>query len=95
MTYPLLADPLEKSWTALQTWDADRGRGALLAFRQDSGDATRRSRCATSRPARRSSCHRARRRARRHGERKQLRDGLRVAIPAKDGAKVIAVRAVP
>ena len=34
MTYPLLADPLEGGWTALQSWDPRRGRGALLAFRQ-------------------------------------------------------------
>lgn len=35
VVYPLLADPLEKGWTALQSWDADAARGALLAFRQD------------------------------------------------------------
>jgi hypothetical protein len=34
VTYPLLADPLGKGWTALQTWDPERARGALLAFRQ-------------------------------------------------------------
>ena len=34
MTYPLLADPLEQGWTALQSWNPSRGRGALLAFRQ-------------------------------------------------------------
>ena len=37
MTIPLGADPLEKRWTALQSWDPDRGRGALLAFRQQDG----------------------------------------------------------
>ena len=42
MIYPLLADPLDKGWTALQSWDPDQGRGALLAFRQDSPDETRR-----------------------------------------------------
>ena len=42
VTYPLLDDPLRKSWTALQSWDPDRGRGALLAFRQESADPTRR-----------------------------------------------------
>ena len=36
VTYPLLADPLGgKQWTALQNWNPDTGRGALLAFRQD------------------------------------------------------------
>ena len=35
VVYPLLEDPLAKRWTALQSWDAEAGRGALLAFRQD------------------------------------------------------------
>lgn len=36
VTYPLLADPLGgKQWTALQNWNPDTRRGALLAFRQD------------------------------------------------------------
>lgn len=35
VVYPLLEDPLAKRWTAMQSWDADAGRGALLAFRQD------------------------------------------------------------
>jgi len=42
MAYPLLADPLEKDWTALQTWDPERGRGALLAFRQESEQSSKR-----------------------------------------------------
>ncbi len=41
VVYPLLDDPLKKGWTALQSWDPERGRGALLAFRQDSEDDTR------------------------------------------------------
>jgi hypothetical protein len=40
MTYPLLDDPLDGGWTALQPWDPEEGVGALLAFRQGSGDAT-------------------------------------------------------
>ena len=42
MVYPLLDDPTERRWTALQTWDPDRGRGALLAFRQDAEEPERR-----------------------------------------------------
>lgn len=42
MTYPLLEDPLKKRWTALQAWDPAAGRGALLAFRQDSNAPSRR-----------------------------------------------------
>ncbi|HWL36189.1 MAG TPA: alpha-galactosidase [Frankiaceae bacterium] len=41
VTYPLLADPLAGGWTALQTWDPDRARGALVAFRQKDAAATR------------------------------------------------------
>ncbi|MEY2567114.1 MAG: alpha-galactosidase [Actinomycetota bacterium] len=41
VVYPLLADPLTKDWTALQSWDPEAGRGALLVFRQDgSADTT-------------------------------------------------------
>lgn len=36
VVYPLLDDPLDgRRWTALQSWDPDAARGALLAFRQD------------------------------------------------------------
>lgn len=41
MTYPLLEDPLEQRWTALQAWNPDAGRGALLAFRQDAAEPTK------------------------------------------------------
>jgi hypothetical protein len=36
VVYPLLGDPLQGGWTALQSWDASvpGGRGAVLAFRQ-------------------------------------------------------------
>jgi hypothetical protein len=37
VTYPLLEDPLKLGWTALQTWDPDKARGAVLAFRQQAG----------------------------------------------------------
>jgi hypothetical protein len=35
VVYPLLEDPLAQRWTALQAWNPEVGRGALLAFRQD------------------------------------------------------------
>jgi len=41
VTFPLLDDPLKLGWTALQTWDPEAGRGVLLAFRQDSAEATK------------------------------------------------------
>lgn len=35
VVYPLLDDPLQRGWTALQSWDPEGRRGVLLAFRQD------------------------------------------------------------
>ena len=41
MSYPLLDDPIEGGWTALQPWDPETASGSLIAFRQGSDDATR------------------------------------------------------
>lgn len=41
MAYPLLGDPIQGGWTALQPWDPERGQGSLLVFRQGSDDATK------------------------------------------------------
>lgn len=40
VSYPLLTDPLEKGWTALQTWDPERARGAVAVFRQQGSEGT-------------------------------------------------------
>ena len=40
MIHPLLADPMEQEWTALQSWNPEEGFGALLAFRQKDTAAT-------------------------------------------------------
>ena len=40
LIYPLLNDPLENGWTALQSWNPEEGKGALLAFRQESEEQT-------------------------------------------------------
>jgi hypothetical protein len=40
VVFPLLDDPIKEGWTALQTWDPDRARGVLLAFRQDAASPT-------------------------------------------------------
>jgi hypothetical protein len=93
VTYPLLDDPLEDDWTALQSWDPDQGRGVLLAFRQSGADASRTialrnvpdgDYAVTSAPddapvAQVSA--------------QQLRDGLEVSMPAK-GARVLLIRRV-
>lgn len=41
-TYPLVADPIDQGWTALQPWDPEAGRGFLLAYRQNAGNPTQR-----------------------------------------------------
>ncbi|MEA2453158.1 MAG: alpha-galactosidase [Actinomycetota bacterium] len=41
LVYPLLSDPTEDKWTALQSWNPDEGFGALLAFRQNDSDGTK------------------------------------------------------
>jgi hypothetical protein len=41
VVYPLLDDPMDGGWTALQAWDPEVGEGALLAFRQGSSEANR------------------------------------------------------
>ena len=40
VVYPLLDDPLAERWTALQSWNPETGHGTLLAFRQDSPQAS-------------------------------------------------------
>ncbi|MEA2375855.1 MAG: alpha-galactosidase [Thermoleophilaceae bacterium] len=40
-THPLLDDPVKGGWTALQEWDSDAQRGALLAFRQGSDSSSK------------------------------------------------------
>ena len=35
VVYPLLEDPIDKGWTAFQSWDPEKAEGALLAFRQE------------------------------------------------------------
>jgi hypothetical protein len=91
VVYPLLDDPLDGTkWTALQSWNPDTGRGALLAFRQDDprgsvqigvrnvDDGTYEVRAAPD-DALVGTYSGA-----------QLREGLTVALPAR-GAKVLTI----
>jgi hypothetical protein len=96
MTYPLLADPLEQGWTALQSWNPRRGRGALLAFRQQDENAT------VQIPLRnvpRHSTFELRRgpQAEHAGfvTSSELRQGLTVELAEKDTAEVLLIRKVP
>jgi hypothetical protein len=94
MTHPLLADPLEKKWTALQSWDPERGRGALLAFRQQDERAAIRIKLRNVPRGRRFELLRGPR-ARLVGVVKSsaLRRGLRVRLK-KDAARVLLIRPV-
>ena len=92
MTYPLGEDPLANSWTALQTWDPEEGKGALLAFRQDSEDATQTFSLRNVPPGMTFDLFAAP-----GGEHvatvssEQLASGLEVNIPEKDGARVLLI----
>ncbi len=92
VVYPLLSDPLEKGWTALQSWDPDRGEGALLAFRQDSGEPARRISLRNVPPGRRFRLLRAP-----DGKpagtvtSEQLSEGIEVEVPERRGATVLLV----
>ena len=94
MTYPLLDDPIERRWTALQSWNPDDGFGALLAFRQQD------ERASVAIPLRNvpeGTFELAR------GpdgaplgtvDADTLRQGLTVELPQKDTAEVILIRKV-
>jgi hypothetical protein len=93
VTYPLLEDPLKKHWTALQTWDPERGRGMLLAFRQGDDAATKRIALRNVPRRRRFDLFRAP-----DGayvgtvSSGRLSRGLKVTLRSKDTARVLAIR---
>jgi hypothetical protein len=92
MTIPLESDPLDKRWTALQSWDADRGRGALLAFRQQDPRPALRiglkdvppRRCFALRAAPDGS-------AAGFATSDDLRRGLRIELPEPESARVLLI----
>jgi hypothetical protein len=95
MTYPLLADPLEQGWTALQSWNPERGIGALLAFRQQD------ERASISIPLQNVAGGGRYELLRGPDEEpagyataRQLREGLTVDLPEKDTAEVLLIRRV-
>jgi hypothetical protein len=92
VVYPLLADPLEGRWTALQSWDPDAGRGALLAFRQDSDDPTARIGLRNVPPGRSFSLSRAPDGASAGTVTSaELAGGIEVSVPEKRGAEVLLI----
>ncbi|HEX8066053.1 MAG TPA: alpha-galactosidase [Thermoleophilaceae bacterium] len=96
MTYPLLDDPLRGGWTALQAWDPEAARGAMLAFRQGSDDATRRIALRNVPPDLRFDLLEGP-----TGERfdrvssADLSRGIDVTVPARGGARAIVVVPAP
>ena len=92
VTYPLLDDPLKGGWTALQTWDPERGRGVLSAFRQDSADTTK-TIALRNVPAGRTFTLRSAPDGAVVGQAtsEQLRAGLPVTIDAPRGARVLLI----
>ncbi|MDQ3935889.1 MAG: alpha-galactosidase, partial [Actinomycetota bacterium] len=96
MTYPLLDDPLEGGWTALQSWDPEKARGALYAFRQDSDAGTKRIALRNVPPGLRFDLFEGP-----GGERvdrvtsAELTRGLDVAIGSKGGARVLVIVPAP
>jgi hypothetical protein len=94
VVYPLLEDPLKRGWTALQAWDPRAGNGALLAFRQGSGDASQ-TIALRNVPGGRTF-------ALREGADEtplgtvtsaELKRGLRVEIPEAEGSRVVLIEA--
>jgi hypothetical protein len=95
LTYPLLADPLEQGWTALQSWNPRQGVGALLAFRQQDergsvsiplrnvppGEEFELLRGPDEEPAGQVTSQ-------------ELSEGLTVELPQKDTAEVLLIRRV-
>ena len=92
MTYPLLSDPLDKQWTALQTWNPEEGKGALLAFRQES-DAATKSIALRNVPANMTFDLFEAPTGTKVGTvtSAQLRQGLEVTIPQVNGASVLVI----
>ena len=92
VVYPLLDDPLRGSWTALQSWNPDSARGALLAFRQDSPSPTQRIALRNVPPDRTFDLVGAP-----DGQMlgtatsRELRDGLEVTVPELHGASVLLI----
>jgi hypothetical protein len=94
VVFPLLDDPLKEGWTALQTWDPERGRGALLAFRQDAAEATRTVALRDVPPGRTFTLRAAPDdEVVGHATSAQLRAGLPITIDQPRGARVLLITA--
>lgn len=93
LIYPLLGDPIEKQWTALQSWNPEEGFGALLAFRQQADSATQ-TIALENVPAGMTFelVEAPTDTVVGTATSQQLIDGLEITIPNKDGAQVLLIR---
>ena len=93
VVYPLLDDPLNKGWTALQSWDPENGRGALLAFRQESDAETQTVALRDVPPGHTFELARAPDGAPAGTvTSEELSRGIEVRLPAKRSAEVLTIR---
>jgi hypothetical protein len=96
VVYPLLSDPLEHGWTALQAWNPDAGAGALLAFRQASAEEQRRIALENVPPGRRFELTSAPDGAALGTvSSEELRAGIDVRIAQGEGARVLLITPAP
>ncbi|MEA2459899.1 MAG: alpha-galactosidase, partial [Actinomycetota bacterium] len=91
--YPLLADPSAGGWTALQSWDPEAGRGALLAFRQQAGADNQTIALRNVPPGRTFDLYEAPSGAFvRTVTSTELSSGLTITLPATNTAKVLLIQ---
>jgi len=91
--YPLLAeDPVNgDTWAAFQTWNPDEGRGALLAYRQDSPDNVRTIRLRNVRPGTYRLYRAPDDSVYADYTAAELRAGIDIALPAVNSAVVLRI----
>jgi Melibiase len=93
VVYPLLDDPLAGGWTALQAWDPEAGRGALLAFRQRSETSSRTIALRNVPPGRTFALYEGvEERPLGTVTSSDLAAGLPVEIPEQEGTRVLLIR---
>lgn len=95
-TYPLIEeDPYAgDGWAAFQPWNPETGRGALLVYRQDSGDASRVIRLRNVPAGRYRLLEAPAETQKREFDAAQLQQGIEIGIPARQSARVYRIERV-
>jgi hypothetical protein len=96
IVYPLLDDPMDRKWTALQSWNPEDAFGALLAFRQDSDESSK-TIALTNVPEGHTFDLIEAPTGNVIGSvtSQQLADGITIELPEKNTAKVFVIRSHP